>query len=191
MFFDLDHDGDEDLLVFNGHTYPGATLRSMDSEARQTPLLYAREGARFERVTPEDSGAWLAEAHVDRSAAFGDLDGDGDVDVVVSELNGPVRVLRNDGTDGAWLIVALRDERPESKNRRGLGARVEVLTAGKVWTRWIFSGGSYLSASDASAHFGLGTTNVPVEVRVTWPDGHTQRVPNVELRQRLVIRRDG
>ena len=123
-FFDFDHDGDEDLLVFNGHVYPTATIETMDSTYRQTPLLFERAGARFERVLPDRAGPWLAEAHVDRSAAFGDLDGDGDVDVVVGERGGPVRVLENDGARGHWLSVALADRRAGVGNRHGLGSRV-------------------------------------------------------------------
>ncbi len=77
---DFDEDGDEDLVVFDGHVYPQATPATMNSSFRQTPLLFARQGAHFERVLPETAGAWLSEEHVDRSAVFGDLDGDGDVD---------------------------------------------------------------------------------------------------------------
>ncbi|MHC5210737.1 MAG: CRTAC1 family protein [Planctomycetota bacterium] len=195
-FCDFDHDGDEDLLVFNGHTYPHASMRSMDSEARQPALLYEREGARFLPVPLERAGAWLGESHVDRSAAFGDLDGDGDVDVVVTELNGPLRILRNDAADtggtggGAWLVVHLHDARPGTGNPRGLGSRVEVRAEDAAWTRWIASGGSYLAASAAAAHVGLGRNEGPVDVHVTWPDGRVQVVSDVSSRQHLVVRRD-
>ncbi len=188
-FVDVDHDGDEDVIVFNGHTYAAATRETMDSEARQPPLLYERSDARFERVTPDVGGAWLAEAHMDRGAAFGDLDGDGDIDIVVGECNGPLRVLRNDGAPGAWLIVALEDGRPASRNRRGIGARVVVRAGERVFTRWIFAGGSYLSASATPAHVGLGEHVGPVEVEVTWPDMRIDRVTGVTANQRLVVTR--
>lgn len=186
-FADFDHDGDEDLVVFNGHVYPGATPETMDSTWRQTPLLYARVGARFERVTAPSAGAWLAQEHVDRSAAFGDLDGDGDVDMVVGELNGPVRVIRNERAGGHHLIVELR-ERPGLGNRHAYGSKVVVTQAGLARTRWIVSGGSFQAASAPYAHFGLPSA-AAVQVDVTWPDGRRQHLHDVRVDRRLTIER--
>jgi hypothetical protein len=171
-FLDLDHDGDEDLLTFNGHVYPEATVETMDSPYEQPPLLFARTGRRFERVDPDDDASWLAAAHRDRTAAFGDLDGDGDVDVVVGELNGPVRVLRNEAADERddWLVVELHDPSAGASNHRGLGSRVEIGQDGTRQRRWIFTGGGFQSSSAPAAHFGLAGTGA-VTVEVTWPDG--------------------
>jgi hypothetical protein len=185
-FFDFDHDGDEDLLVFNGHVYPAATVETMDSAYRQTPLLFERTGPRFERVLPDRAGPWLGEAHVDRSAAFGDLDGDGDVDVVVGERGGPVRVLENDGARGHWLSVALLDRRG---NRHGIGSRVVLRQGGTTQTRWIFGGGTFQSASAPVAHFGLGENGGPVALEVTWSDGTLERVDGVAVGRTVVVER--
>ena len=185
-FFDFDHDADEDLVVFNGHVYPDATRETMNSTWRQTPLLFERRGARFERVAAEDAGAWLGEAHLDRSAAFGDLDGDGDVDVVAAELNGPVRVLENDGAAGHFLLVELAQE--GVGNARGLGSRVVLRQGGVTQTRWILSGGSFQAASSPQAHFGL-TSDHEVELEVFWPDGVRQAVSGVPVDRRFVVRR--
>ena len=76
--YDFDLDGDEDLLTFNGHVYPHTITEPRGWRHRQEPLLFAREGRRFQRVGAEVSGPWLAQAHADRSAAFGDLDRDGE-----------------------------------------------------------------------------------------------------------------
>ena len=187
-FCDFDHDGDEDLVVFNGHVYPTATPETMDSTFRQTPLLFERTGARFERVDAARAGAWLAETHVDRSAAFGDLDGDGDVDMVVGELNGPLRVIENDGAGAHHLVVELADRRPGVGNRHGLGSRVVLRQGSATQTRWIFSGGSFQAASAAYAHFGLPTAD-PVRLEVTWSDGVRQAVEDVGVDRRMVVDR--
>jgi hypothetical protein len=182
-FYDLEHDGDEDLLLFNGHVYPNATLEAMDAEYAQPALLFERDGARFRHVAAATAGAWLAAKHCDRGAAFGDLDADGDVDVVVSELNGPLRVLRNDANAPGWLIVELAPT--------ALGSRIELLSGGTRQTRWIYSGGSFASASAQYAHFGLPRgAPLELEVVVTWPDGHRQRLAGVAANQHLIVRRE-
>ena len=188
MFFDFDHDGDEDLVAFNGHVYPEVTTAPVGWMHDQVPQLFVRDGDRFSLSGPE-AGAWLTAAHCDRSAVFGDLDLDGDVDMVVYELNGPLRVLENDGATGPWLIVSLRDERESTQNHRGIGARVTATTNGVRRTRWIHTGGGYQSSNPPVAHLGLpGATTVDVEVR--WPDGvveqHEGLTPNayVELRRK-------
>jgi hypothetical protein len=176
-FFDFDHDGDEDLLIVNGHVYPQATRATMDSEYEQVPLLFERRGGRFERLKPETAGAWLGEAHRDRTLVFGDLDDDGDIDVIVAELNGPLRLLRNDliGPDSdpkaaPWVIVEL-DDRRSPGNRRGLGAVVECRAGDLLQRRWIYGGGPFMSNAVAMAHFGVPGAAEAVEISVVWPDG--------------------
>ncbi len=191
-FHDFDLDGDEDLLIVNGHVYPQAGTAKLDSTYEQTPLLFERDGPRFRTLDPQTAGPWLAEAHRDRTAVFGDLDADGDVDAIVGELAGPLRFLRGDSQaakGSAWLIVELRDTRPESKNHRGLGSRIDLESGDSRQTRWIHGGGPFQSASSQVAHFGVRAALAPVSLRVTWPDGEEQLLESVSLNQRLVINR--
>lgn len=189
-FVDLDHDGDEDLVVFNGHVYPQATLESMDSPYAQAPGLWRRGPDGFEFIDPtgdrhrREAGRnpWLSRPAHDRSAVFADLDLDGDVDVAVAERNGPVRVLENlhDG-EGDWIVV-----RPEPAT----GARIELRDGDDVQARWIRGGGPFQSNAAPEAHFGLGrSSGGPVRIEVRWPDG-TRRVLEVMPGRRVRVERD-
>ena len=189
-FYDFDLDGDEDLLIVNGHVYPQASMEAINSSYRQQPLLFARVGPRFSRVTDPSVATFLHEPYRDRPAVFGDLDQDGDIDVIVGELNGPIRVLRNDCAGGNWLIVELRDPRASAGNHRGLGSSVEVIYDAVTQRRWIYSGGGFQSSSAQYAHFGLPGGVPTVTVEITWPDGYHQRRESVFVKQHLVVQRD-
>lgn len=186
-FEDFDLDGDEDLIVFNGHVYPNATRQTMDSTYAQVPLLFTRSGNRFERVGAEANNRWLGEEHVDRSAAFGDLDRDGDVDMIVAGVNQKLRVLANRAR-GRWVAVELVDERAGIGNRHGIGSKIVLSQGGESRTRWIVGGGSYQAASATIAHFGLPTEGA-VTVDVVWPDGAKQQESGVSANSRVIVRR--
>jgi hypothetical protein len=128
-------------------------------------------------------------AEVSRGAGFGDIDNDGAIDIVVTNNNGPVRLLRNQAkARGHWLIVKLESPRT---NRFAIGARVAVLRRGQdtLWRR-VHTDSSYLSASDVRAHFGLGERPEMEAVLVIWPDGSKERFQNVKA-DRIVTLRQG
>ena len=169
-WFDYDNDGDLDLFVANGAVKVEESLRGQPFPYRERNQLIRNDGADgFSDVT-EAAGPALALVEVSRGAAFGDVDNDGAVDIVVSNNNGPTRLLRNvAGTGHHWLTVQLRGTHA---NRAGQGARVAVLRADRSpqWRR-VHTDGSYLSANDPRVHFGLDKESGVQAVGVVWPDG--------------------
>lgn len=176
-FVDLDHDGDEDIFVVNGHVYPQATRATMNSDYAQPPLVMSRDGARFSQLK-DAAQSWLNAPRRDRSLVIADLDGDGDQDAVVVGLNEPVQVLKNThDSKEDWVIIALNDT-AHPANRHAVGARVELSVGDLHETRWIIGGGPFQSNTSLQAHFGLGAVTLanaqmPIQVSVTWPGGET------------------
>ncbi len=169
-FLDYDNDGWLDVYVASGAVTNIASLRASGYPFHQRNQLFRGLGrGQFEEIRPL-SGSALALSEVSRGAAFGDVDLDGDVDVLVTNNNGPVRLLLNEvGSSRESLSVRL--EGVES-NPEGIGARVAVLRNGQapLWKR-VHSDGSYFSSSDATLHFGLGDDTSPFRIEVDWPSG--------------------
>lgn len=146
---DLDHDGDEDLLTLNGHVYPSATPESIASAWRQPALIQRRDGGRF--IPLSVSGGWLADTRVDRAGAFGDLDGDGDLDLVTAELNGPIRVIENHikHPDRKGVVLDFSDD------PLALGAHIIIEVGGETHHRWLTPGTDFQGWSAAQIHFSV------------------------------------
>jgi hypothetical protein len=167
-FLDLDHDGREHLLFVNGHPnfYPHA-----GGHRQQKPVILRNDGGgHFEPITPW-GGPYFQQEHNGRGAAFGDLDNDGLPDVVVSHLNEPVPLLRNEvATINHWLGVALSSR----GNRDVVGAKLTLEVGGRRLYRFAHGGGSYLSSGDRRHLFGLGKADRVGRLTVTWPGGREE-----------------
>jgi hypothetical protein len=175
-FFDYDNDGWLDLFVANGHVYPQVERAGLTTRYAQRKLLYRnnRDGTFSEAAA---SGSAISEPKVSRGSAAGDLDNDGDLDIVVNNLDGSPTVLRNDGGNrGGFLVVDLE---ARAGNRSATGAVVVVRAGDLVQRAERRSGDSYLSHSDPRLHFGLGDRATVDSIEVRWPDGTTQRLGEV------------
>ena len=132
------------------------------------------------------SGPAITAANLGRGCAFGDLDNDGDIDIVVNNLDGPPSLLRNDGGNrNNWLMVKCVGTK---SNRSAIGARVRVVAGELVQIDEVMSGSGYYSQNDLRLHFGLGPAKRVDLVEVAWPSGGKQTLRGVDANQVLVIR---
>jgi len=179
-FFDYDNDGWVDLFVVNGHVYPQLPTY------RQRNLVHHnnRDGT-FTEVAAQ-LGAPFMEKGVGRGAAFGDLDNDGDVDVVINNLDGGPQLLRNDGgnTQNSVLIKTIGVK----SNRDGVGARVKVVAGDLTQVDEVRSGDSYLSQSDLRLHFGLAKRTKIDLIEVRWPSGIVDKINDVGANKILTVK---
>jgi len=182
---DLDNDGDLDLVIANGHIYPQVDEHPEFGMvyAQRNQLLENLGDGRFEDVT-DHAGPGFALARSSRGVAAGDYDNDGDLDLLITALDGPPVLLRNESTVGSWLNIAC-DVPPGGGGI--IGTRVEVEAGGHRMVRDISSGGSLLSVHDPRMHFGLGSADVAEQVKVMWLDGSTSVESEVSANRFLVV----
>jgi hypothetical protein len=176
---DFDNDGLPDIFVVNGEV--DDNLRALGQEidyAQPTVVLRNVGRLRFERVL--DPGPFFAVNRVGRGAAFGDLDNDGDIDVVISVMDNRPAILSNESEGGNWVRVELIATR---SNRSAIGATVEVHAEGKVFQRQRKGGDSYLSANDPRLLLGLGAVQAIDRIEVRWPSGARSTLKRPALNQ--------
>jgi len=176
-FFDMDNDGWLDLFVDNGHVYPQANTIPGGAPYEQPLLLYRNNwDGTFEDVS-QASGLAGIPPHSRRGAAFGDIFNDGNIDVVVVDIDGPPLLLKNLNQDGnhrvEFKLVGTKS------NRAAIGARVTVRAGKLVQFSEVKGGGSYLSQNDLRQHFGLGQETKIDSVQIRWPSGRVEALTNI------------
>jgi enediyne biosynthesis protein E4 len=186
---DVDNDGFPDVFVVTGSVYPEIE-RQLPAYPFKTPRLVFRNlgDGRFEELI-DDAGPGVAAAHTSRGCAFGDFDNDGDVDVVVVNLNEPPSLLRNDVSGkGHWLKVLLEGT---TSNRSAIGARVTARYGKQAQMQTqaqeVSAQSSFYSSNDRRLHFGLGAA-AAADLTVRWPNGAIEQFPAVPADQLIVIR---
>ena len=182
---DLDNDGVPDLFVATGSVYPEVE-KKLPSYPFQTPRLVFRNlgDGRFEELI-EEAGSGVSAAHASRGCAFGDFDNDGDMDVLVMNMNEPPSLLRNDVSGGHhWLKVLLIGVQT---NRSAIGARVVARYGKHQQVQEVLAQSSFYSVNDRRLHFGLGAEK-SADLTVRWTNGATESIPNVAADQLIVIR---
>ncbi|HLJ10572.1 MAG TPA: CRTAC1 family protein [Planctomycetaceae bacterium] len=200
-FFDVDHDGDLDLAVVNGrvkraesgkdaHRLPASSdaLASGWQAYAQPNQFFINDGTGQFSEVHSKTESYLARHEVSRGLAVGDVDNDGDLDLLVTTVAGPARLFRNVAKKrGHWLVI--RAIEPAFGGRDAYGAVVEVTAGQKIWLRLASPAFSYLSSNDPRVHFGLGDAEQVDKISVIWADGDQEIFPGGGVDRQLVIRR--
>jgi enediyne biosynthesis protein E4 len=177
FFMDYDLDGLPDIFAANGHIEEAIGRVQPKVQFKQIPHMFRNlGGGRFDSVGPSLGPAFNV-AQVARGAASGDFDRDGDLDLLITNNDGPARLLRNDGGNrNHWLTIRTQGVKA---NKDGIGAVVRVETADGVSVQTVHSGSSYCSQSDLALSFGLGKNTAARSVQIDWPSGTKDRIANV------------
>ena len=183
--FDLDNDGDRDIFAANSHVSENVgQYRSVEYRLPNAVFQRLADGT-YRDIGPE-AGAAMQDAAPHRGAAFGDLDNDGRVDVVVSAVGEEAKVLFNESDAGSWLTLDLEGT---ASNRSGIGARIRIADdAGHVQHNHASTAVGYASSSDSRVHFGLGESRTVRTVEIRWPSGAVQTLSDIETGQILNVR---
>ncbi len=182
-FADLDLDGYPDIVAASGHVYPEVDTHQIGAYRQLNQVYRNLRNGKFELATKE-LGPGFEELHSSRGLATGDLNNDGQIDIIIANLDEAPSLLMNKGVPGNWLEVKLKGVR---SNRSAIGARVTIHTSSMTELREVKSGSSYQSQSDLRLHFGLGPAKVVDELQVRWPDGAVQTLMKIRGNQILTI----
>ncbi|MFY9532046.1 MAG: CRTAC1 family protein [Candidatus Acidiferrales bacterium] len=183
-FVDLDNDGWPDVFVANGHIYPEIDQSGIGSTYLERKQLYQNLGnSRFADITDKIGGGLLLQKS-SRGVAFGDYDNDGDLDILIVNLNDRPTLLRNDGGNkNHWITLRLVGTK---SNRDAIGAWVRAQVGDRIERAEVRSGGSYISQNDSRVHFGLGRQTEVKRLEIRWPSGLVETYENVRADQFLL-----
>jgi len=187
-FADFDNDGWLDIFQCNGHVYPEVERLHGDITFKERRIVYRNLGnGDFHDVSGE-VGASMMQRYCSRGCAFGDLDNDGDVDLVVSNIGDAPSLLRADVESGYhWIKVRAIGTR---SNRSGIGTRVKCVTGDHQQIDEVRSGGSFMSQSDLRLHFGLGKSTRVDRLEVRWPDGKVETFRDLDVDQLFQVQEE-
>jgi hypothetical protein len=178
-FIDVDNDGWPDLIAVSGHVYPQVDSLPSGARYREPGILSMNQGDGTFCDASKQAGKALQQERVLRGLAVGDLFNDGQMDIVIEDLDGAPMILRHPGTPNRhWIGLELQGTK---SNRLAIGARVQIISGGVTQTDEIRSGGSYLSQNDLRLHFGLGSAKTIDSVEIRWPSGFIEKISGRSL----------
>ena len=178
-FVDLDNDGWLDLVAVSGHVYPQVDSLPSGGGYREPKMFHLNQKDGTFCDASDLAGKALMERHVSRGLAVGDLFNDGNMDVVIGDIDGGPMVLRNRGISGHhWVSFELTGTK---SNRLALNARITIVAGGITQTDEVHSGGSYLSQNDLRIHFGLANATKIDKVEIHWPSGYNEALTNLAV----------
>ena len=182
---DLDNDGYPDLFVTTGNVYPEVERKFPQYPNKSPRAVYRNLGNRTFEELGHEAGPGVTDAHCSRGCAFGDFDNDGDIDILIVNLNESPSLLRNDITQKQnWIKVKLEGVK---SNRSAIGARVVAHYGGKAQAQAVLSQSSFYSCSDSRLHFGLGGFN-SVDLDIYWPNGLHEQYKKIPANQLITLR---
>ena len=183
-FFDFDNSGSLDLAIANGHVIDNTALFRSGSTHAQRKLLFRNLNGRRLMETGREAGPGFSAAGVGRTLVTGDVDNDGDVDVLVTNNGAAPELLRNGTSGGHAIVLRLLGA---AGSRDALGARVGVTAAGRTQVREVKSGSSYLGQGDLRVHVGLGAVTAVDHLDIRWPSGRSERVATPAVDQIVTV----